>query len=312
MSETQTKIQQFFAEPLRAQKIKEILTRGNAYSDETWQEFVRSLVDGDRDLSMLGDYLSAEFDLPFEAAEKISDDLMDAGLSEIYFDIFQNYSDHQKEMAEFAAEAFGEENETEEEGEEESVETEETPVTEETSAPQIKPEPKQISISAAETPADLGSLYNQFANSSLFQNALEAEKTIKAQSSGDSAKLKNLFYEAINAADVVKFVGALRLVFGGGVKKFFTGDNRYTDFMNKFLSRTPGNGAIQEFSASPAAKKFVIQFIRLILEKKLHLSEAESALIGVSLGSIAHNSGEEDFADVAFGDEEANKFLWNE
>jgi len=336
MSELQTKIQQFFANQINLQKMKEVLTRNNVYSDVGFRELISSFMDGDRDISMIGDYLIVKFGLPFETAEKISDELMDAGLSEIYFDVYQNYTEHQKEMAEFAAEAFGEENEEEvseetpsESTTEPAAETEELPesgevakIIEELKTPEKNPivsiepiaqiEPEQISVSSSVAPMDLAEMYQQFSKSSLFSNALEAEKTIKTQSGGDAARLKNIFYESVNAADVVKVVGALRVIFGSGVKNFFVGDNRYADFMSKYLSRSPDNATIQGFNNNPTDKKYIISFIRLILEKKLHLSEIQSAMIGVSLGSLARSGGEEEFVDVAYGDEEANKFLWNQ
>jgi hypothetical protein len=259
---------------------------------------------------------------------------MDAGLSEIYFDIFQNYSEHPEEMAQFAAENFGEENEAEvseeipsESTTEPVTETEELPeggevakIIEELKMPEKNPvvpiepiaktEPEQISISSAMAPIGLAEMYQQFSKSSLFSNALEAEKTIKTQSGGDAARLKNIFYESVNAADVVKVVGALRVIFGTGVKNFFAGDNRYVDFMSKYLNKQ--QTTTQDFNNNPTDKKYIISFIRLILEKKLHLSEIQSAMIGVSLGSLARSGGEEEFVDVAYGEEEANKFLLNQ
>jgi hypothetical protein len=333
MSELQTKIQQFFANQSNLQKMKEVLTRNNVYNEENFQELINSFIDGDRDASMIGDYLMNEFNLSFETAEKVSDELMDEILSEIYFDIYQNYTEHQKEMAEFVDENFG---------------AEKTELTEQAPAEQILPvEREQISISAMdeeneknvslvgrqenqENSVDLAEIYSQFIKSSLFLNAVEAEKAIKAQINGDLAKLKNIFYESINAGDIIKIVGALRVIFNNGVKKFFMNDNRYNDFMNKYLAKSAvattvspdgspvamadkfqsENNELVAFNSNPTSKKYIILFIKLILEKKLHLSETQSAMIGVSLGSIVRASGEYDFSDIAYGEEETNKFVW--
>lgn len=51
-------------------------------------------------------------------------------------------------------------------------------------------------------------------------------------------------------------------------------------------------------------------FIRLILEKKLKLDEQKSALIGIILGALSKQAGNEELADVAYGDERESKFLW--
>ena len=300
MSEFQTKIQQFFTNQNNLQKMKEVLVRNNAYNDGSFQELINSLMDGDRDLSMVGDYLMAEFDLPFEVAEKISDDLMDAGLSEIYFDIYQNYTEHQKEMDQFVAENFGVADVLEE-----AVELSAAAGVKTTAAPTTPTMP-------ATAPVDLAAMYQQFARSSLFLNALEAEKNLVAQAGGQEINFKNLFYGAINAADAVKVFGALRHIFSSGVKKFFHDDKRYADFMNKYLAKSNNNETMEQWNNNPVDKKYIMQFIRLILEKKLHLSAAQSAMMGVTLGALARASGEEEFGDVAYGDEEKNEFMWND
>jgi hypothetical protein len=261
---------------------------------------------GDFDIDDLEDYLADWLGLDEDLAAEIDDEFFNLVYGDIYFDLKKIYEQRQ--------------NDEEEEG---VTETSLIPE-EEFAAPNTsnitRIEPEQISVSTA-APLDLAGMYQQFSKSSLFSNALEAEKAIKMQGGGDSAKLKNIFYEAINAADVVKVVGALRVIFGSGVKKFFTGDSRYTDFMGKYLNRNqkleignqePASSAGEQFNNNPTDKKYIISFIRLIIEKKLHLSETQSAMIGVSLGSLARSGGEEEFGDVAYGEEEANKFLWNQ
>ncbi|MDD5289951.1 MAG: hypothetical protein PHT40_01975 [Patescibacteria group bacterium] len=252
---------------------------------------------GEFDVNDLEEYMVDWLGFEIEGALAVDDELFDKVYGEIYPELENFYEQKQAEL-EQAAELEAEPEAPAEETAPNVSVVAEAPI-------------EQISVSPA-APMDLAGMYQQFSKSSLFSNALEAEKTIKAQAGADSARLKNIFYEAINAADVVKVVGALRVIFGFGVKKFFTGDSRYVDFMTKYLSRSPNNLTIQQFNNNPTDKKYIISFIRLIIEKKLHLSEIQSAMIGVSLGSLARSGGEEEFSDVAYGDEEKNKFLWNQ
>ena len=151
--------------------------------------------------------------------------------------------------------------------------------------------------------------YEQYINSSLFQNAGRIAEEFSSKMDQDVKEFKNIFYQSINANDEVKVIGMLMIVFQTGVKKFFIGDKRYEDFLNSFLSKK-GPEEIKEFEQNKVSEKYVILFIRLILEKKLKFDEDKSAMIGESLGSLAIKAGEQEFLDIAYGDEELNKFMW--
>ena len=72
------------------------------------------------------------------------------------------------------------------------------------------------------------------------------------------------------------------------------------------------------------ASKFVNKESEAVREKKykllqkeanlllldLKLDEQDSALVGIVLGSLAKQSSNEEFADIAYGDEINNKFVW--
>jgi len=151
--------------------------------------------------------------------------------------------------------------------------------------------------------------YKEFIKSSLYQNAKNIEDEMEKKLSVDLAEFKNIFYSSINAADKIKVAGALFAIFKTGIKDFFKDDNRYEDFLNNFLLKKDLQEA-KDFSQNKIAEKYIVLFIRLILEKKLKLDEQDSALVGIVLGSLAKQSSNEEFADIAYGDEINNKFVW--
>jgi len=156
---------------------------------------------------------------------------------------------------------------------------------------------------------DLEKKYKEFIKSSLYQNAKNIEDEMEKKLSVDLAEFKNIFYSSINAADKVKVIGALFAIFKTGIKDFFKDDNRYEDFLNNFLLKKDLQEA-KDFSQNKIAEKYIVLFIRLILEKKLKLDEQDSALVGIVLGSLAKQASNEEFADIAYGDEINNKFVW--
>ncbi|MFH1456805.1 MAG: hypothetical protein ABIF17_01675 [Patescibacteria group bacterium] len=157
--------------------------------------------------------------------------------------------------------------------------------------------------------SELEKKYKEFIRSSFYQNAKQAEDDMEKRLIADSKEFKNLFYSAINAGDRVKATGAFFAIFKNGVKKFFTNDSRFEDFLNDFLSKKDSTEA-ENFSKNKTAEKYIVLFVRLILEKKLKLAEQESALVGIVLGSLAKQAGDQEFSDIAYGDETNNKFMW--
>ncbi|MFH1610277.1 MAG: hypothetical protein ABIA91_00090 [Patescibacteria group bacterium] len=151
--------------------------------------------------------------------------------------------------------------------------------------------------------------YEKYINSSLFQNASNAAEEFESKISQNVTEFKNTFYQAINANDEVKVIGMLMNIFQTGVKKFFTDDKRYEDFLNNFLSKKDPK-ELEAFKQDKVNEKYVILFLRLILEKKLKFDEDKSAMIGESLGSLAIRAGEQEFLDIAYGDEALGKFMW--
>ncbi len=162
------------------------------------------------------------------------------------------------------------------------------------------------------TITDLPTAYQAFTASSFFQNILAAEKRVTEEASGDEVKFKDLFYQAINGGDKIRFCGMSRQIFNSGVRKFFSADQRYGSFMQNFLNNRPDKKDWEEFKTNPAQKKFIILFIRLIAEKKMGVASQDSAMIGTGLAALAAKNNELEYAEIAYGDEEQNKFVWSE
>lgn len=162
--------------------------------------------------------------------------------------------------------------------------------------------------------------YQAFEMSSLMQNILASEDgwLEKLKNAGETAEkifveIKEDFYSAINGADKIKAVGILRAL--GGVGKLgvsFKDDKRYIDFWGGVLERHYGEEIRKDFIARPLEKKYFIEFLRFILEKRLGFNLEESAMIGVGLSTLCGQAGENDLAELAYGDEESGRFVWSE
>ena len=172
--------------------------------------------------------------------------------------------------------------------------------------------------------------YQRFTQTSLFQNILASQEQMREKyntgagldlsgKETDSSKaaltglsIKNEFYAAINAGDKIKTVGILRLLAEQGkLRDFFQNDKRFIDFFSGYLERHYGEKEKQKFLRDPANKKYLVGFLRFILEKRLEFSKEESAMIGVGIGALCRQAGEEEYVDIAFGDESRNSFSWS-
>jgi len=157
--------------------------------------------------------------------------------------------------------------------------------------------------------------YNTFIKSSLFQNILASEEMLSEKFArvGLDLMIKDEFYSAINAGDKIRAVGVLRvLCVKGKLGSSFLNDKRYLDFWAGFLERHYGPDVKQKFLKNPSEKKYLLDFLRFILEKRLDFNFGESAMIGAGLASLCQASGEKEFEEMAYGDEEQGKFVWGE
>lgn len=165
--------------------------------------------------------------------------------------------------------------------------------------------------------ASLETKYNNFTQTSLFQNIIAAEESFKGQYfvNGvlEEKNLKEEFYEALNGSDKIKVVASLRILAGAGkLGASFGNDKRYIDFWGSFLARHYGAETKQKFIQEPVNKKYLIEFLRFVLEKRLNFSTEESAMIGMGLATLCSETGENDLAEMAYGSEVHGQFVWNE
>jgi len=296
MSEIKEIIKNFLSNENNLNKIRDNFARYNLQDkqDEILKEMVNYFVEGDLDASIVGDYLSEEFDLSLEEGEKMSDELFDEILYEIYDELNENYDARQKELEKFEKEYLG----------------------------QAAPQESDISQT------ELLRKYNIFIKSSLFQNILASQEMLMEkfmsvgaihelplQSNHDlpTQSIQNEFYQAINAGDKIKAVAVLRVLCAKGkLGSSFLNDKRYLDFWAGFLERHYGPDVKQKFLKNPIEKKYLLEFLRFILEKRLDFNLEESAMIGTGLAALCQESGEKEFEEMAFGDEEQGKFVWAE
>ena len=123
-------------------------------------------------------------------------------------------------------------------------------------------------------------------------------------------KMKQSFYEAVNNRQADRAIAALvALLRQKGLRPAFVRDQRFIDFWSKHLARHQQSST--EFQQDPAAPKFIIAFIKELLERRFGLSVKDSALVGMTLGRCAKEGGEEEYAYLAYGDLLSGEFKWN-
>jgi len=170
-----------------------------------------------------------------------------------------------------------------------------------------------VRVEASAVEPDLIRKYNTFVRSSLFSNILASQEQASLKyNQANENELKDEFYGAINAGDRVKLISILRLVCEKiGLRKFFEADERYEDFFGGVLERHSGVSARDEFEKDVAAKNYIIQFLKFILEKRLNFSNEDSAMIGTGLSSLCQQANEDEYSKMAYGDESKKQFVWN-
>jgi hypothetical protein len=298
------KIQDHLNEPEVKKNFEEILNKYLGNDKQKKDKFLLvfdRMINGDFDKELMDVYLMEEIGMEEEKAFEFNDELFEKVYISIYFDIEKLFESKQKETQkkglpnkqDFQGKV-AQIQEQEAGNEEQKIEKDES-VTEDGEEKLIKD-------------------YNVFLNSSVMQNIFEAESQVEKMYdlTNDLMEIKNDFYASINAGDKIKVVAMLRvLTKNKKLEDFFENDKRYIDFYSGYLERHLGKKEAEEFVKEPEAEKYVIGFLRFLLEKRVGFSADESAMIGVGLGSIAREVGEEKYIDFAYGDNEKKKFVWN-
>jgi len=238
--------------------------------------------EGEFDVDDLPEYMSDWLGVNIERALEFYDEFFEKIISDIYYDLDQIYQTKKQQKLENYHQEM---------------------------KPKKQKNEPLTKQSTVEQKVDLAKLYQEFIKSSFIQDVKNSQVGLKDQDV-NSRQFKNTFYQSINDVDKVKVVAGLRLIFENSPKDFFAQDKRYQDFISNYLLSKDKTEA-GNFKANPGVKKYIILFLRLILEKKLKIAEQDSAMIGVMLGSLASQSGQNNFADIAFGDEDKAKFSWN-
>lgn len=284
MDNLKEKIQAHFSKPEIIKNLDDLVLQN--FTEENIKKMFLDIFEatknGDFNCDDLLDYLTNWLDIEMEKAIVLDDKLFDQVYGDVYKELRELYNIKQKEK----------EKRTQEEiNNKEVVETEVT--------------------------NNLEKKYNSFTMSSLFQNILASEESFKAKYVVNGVlninNLKEEFYEALNSSDKIKVVGALRVLAGAGqLGSSFASDQRYLDFWGNFLERHYGVEIKQKFLVEPINKKYFLEFLRFVLEKRLNFNTEESAMVGMGLSGLCGTVGESALAEMAYGDESKNGFVWNE
>ncbi len=310
----QQKIQQHFSQPEIQKKFRQIVDKylTDAKVKDIFLSIFEQIKTGDFDILDLDRYLVEDIGLSKEMAFKFNDELFKEVYIGVYFELLDLYEQKVKQKLGMRKKLPGKEE-----------------FEKKLKGIQSRPETRPPAV-------DLTKVYSRFVASSLFQNILAAQEQMK-EKYGDQIGLKksylapgrslaptdepgadkeddikNEFYAAINAGDKIKTLGILRLLAEyGKLRDFFHNDKRYIDFFSGVLARHQGEEQKAEFLRDPANKKYLADFLKFILEKRLGFSVEESAMLGAGLGSLCREAGEHEYGDLAYGDEKKNRFTWS-
>lgn len=157
-------------------------------------------------------------------------------------------------------------------------------------------------------------VYQDFLRSSVWQNILSAEEILQKNYNEVGEKelesLKNDFYVAVNSGDkiqvgaILKFLAEKELL-----RKGFEEDARYIEFWGGYLNRHGRDKEGEEFIKDPAHKKFLVEFIKFVLEKRVKFTRDEAVMLGCVLSSICVDK-EKEYSEMAYGDENKSMFVW--
>lgn len=276
MPDAQATIQTYFNQPEIITKLESLVQQffPNPASKQGFWDVFELIKQGKFDVDSLPEYMADWWGMEIETALNINNKLF----AEVYGDVYDELQDLY--------------------------------------ASQIKLEMTDVAPTVAtEIKSELIDKYAAFINSSLFQNILASQELIKSDywqnNQLEEVSLKNDFYSCINAGDKVRTVGILCLICTQGeLRKFFIQDKRFIDFFGGYLERHQDMEEKNNFLKDPADKKYLVHFLKFILEKRLEFSMEESAMLGTGLGSLCRQSGEEEYADLAYGDESRGSFVW--
>ncbi len=290
MQDLQQKIQQHFEQQEVKEKFDKIvnLMFKDAKKREEFLRIFELIKKGEFDILDLDRYMVEEMDLDKDKVFNFNDELFHETYIDVYFEMQDLYNEKHNL-------AKPEERMSEQSTDKSQMSTDNT-------------DNKEDEVE------DLIEKYNSFIHASLFENILAKQEQLKQNYFKDNQlnleDLKNEFYEAINSGEKIRLGACLRLLAEtGNLRKAFSKDQRYIDFWSGYLNRHGRDKDKEEFLKDPAKEKFLVQFFRFILEKRVSFNQQESAMIGVNLSSLAAEN-EDEYKDMAFGDEATNSFKW--
>lgn len=272
MENLEQKIQSHFNQPEIQNNLNELVNKyfSNEEDKKVFWDVFELIKNCEFNVDDLYDYLDEWTDIGIEQANKFDNELFDKIYGDIYDEIKESYEQKQKEMQ-----------------------------------TELVTEVEQ-ELSGEEK---LKQKYAQFLQSSFWQNVLSAEEGMNKEIMTD--EFKNNFYETINAGDSIKATALLRIICSAGkLGDFFKDDKRYVEFWGGVLERHNGAEEKNKFLSNPAEKKYLIEFLRFILEKRVKLERDSAVKVGVNLASLCLSAGEKEYSDMAFGDENSGNFVW--
>ncbi len=124
-------------------------------------------------------------------------------------------------------------------------------------------------------------------------------------------KLREEFYQAVQARNVNKTIAVLRLMAkAGDLENFLVQDPKLNQFLRAIWEKQYGKALVNNFEKNPSSLKFIRLFLQYVLQQRLGMTESDAARVGLQIGNIFVNRGKKEYNKMAYFDLKTKVFKW--
>lgn len=148
-----------------------------------------------------------------------------------------------------------------------------------------------------------------------YQGDSEEWQKIQAQekqyASSDFNKLSQELHQVIFRKDKIQLLAVLRaLAKAGQLDQLLSEDKKAIELFQTHLQRLQKPDLLAGFKVTPTREDFMVLWLRYILENIMSLPENEAARIGMQLGNLMRQAGNEKYMKMAYFDSGGGEFRW--
>jgi hypothetical protein len=136
---------------------------------------------------------------------------------------------------------------------------------------------------------------------------------LNQSNAGDFAKVCDGFYSLLTGMGLnqVEILGYLYLLADEEkLDDLLKEDKRFYQLVADDLQSKGEKQLVNDFKMYPTAPQFIRWFLEIVLQKKLKLPENEAARIGLRLGNLLKQRGNDKYSQLAYFDMSSGEFRW--